>query len=106
MRRAALLAGAVALLLPLAVQAEPRTHVIEIANMAFGPAPADVRVGDTVVWRNKDLFRHTATVRGSGGFDVDLPAGAEGSTVVGEAGTVDYFCRFHPAMTGKIAVAP
>lgn len=104
MRRFAL-AAAFGLLLPCAAQAEPRTHVIEIANMAFVVAPADIHVGDTVVWRNKDMFRHTATAR-DGGFDVDLPAGGEGRTVVKKAGSFAYFCRFHPAMTAKLDVKP
>jgi len=107
-RSAALLAGAFGLVLAAAtvVQAEPRTHVIEIGKMAFGPSPANVRVGDTVVWRNKDMFRHTATATSGGSFDVDLPAGGEGSAIMKAAGEVGYFCRFHPAMKAAFTVAP
>jgi plastocyanin len=106
-RRVALFAGIVGLLLPplAGAQAEPRTHVIEIVDMAFGPAPAGIHVGDTVVWRNKDMFRHTATAR-DGAFDVDLPAGGEGRAVVKMAGSITYICRFHPGMQAMIAVAP
>ncbi|GAA0328839.1 hypothetical protein GCM10009087_43820 [Sphingomonas oligophenolica] len=43
--------------------------------MAFGAPPPDLHVGDTILWVNRDLFRHTATAR-DGGFDPDLsPAG-------------------------------
>jgi plastocyanin len=27
-------------------------------------------------------------------------------TVVKHAGTIDYYCRFHPNMKGKVTVAP
>lgn len=108
MRTALLMAGVVGLAMAAvsAVQAEPRTHVIEVSKMAFGAAPSNLHVGDTVVWRNKDMFRHTATVTGGGGFDVDLPAGGEGSTVLQAAGEIAYFCRFHPMMKAALTVAP
>ncbi len=106
MKRAALAACVLSLLLPLAAaQAEPRTHVIEVANMAFAAAPADVHVGDTVIWRNRDMFRHTATAR-DGGFDIDLPAGGEGSAVLRTAGEIAYFCRFHPTMKAVLKIEP
>src|SRR3546814_12873402 len=41
----------------------PRVHSIVIDKMAFGAVPPDVRVGDTILWINKDLFRHTATAQ-------------------------------------------
>src|SRR3546814_9845254 len=50
---------------PLLVAAAPtpRVHSIVIDKMKFGPAPAELRAGDTILWVNKDLFRHTATAR-------------------------------------------
>ena len=83
--------------------AAPKTHRIVIANMAIGPAPAGIKVGDTVVWVNKDIFRHTATARDKS-FDVDLPPGKEGRTVVKRPGQFAYFCRFHVAMTATLKV--
>ena len=73
--------------------------------MRFGPDPAGVRVGDKVVWVNRDIFHHTATARNPA-FDVDLPPGASGQTVMRRAGTIAYVCRFHPGMRGHIVVAP
>jgi plastocyanin len=84
--------------------AEPRVHEIEIDKLAFGPAP-EVHVNDSVEWVNADIFQHTATAA-DGSFDVDLPAGAKGRTILKRAGVVDYFCRFHPGMQGRLAVAP
>ena len=50
------------------------------------------------------MFAHTATVKG--GWEVMIPAEEVGKHAVKKAGTVDYFCRFHPNMKGSIAVAP
>ncbi len=44
-----------------------------------------------------------ATAR-NGGFDVMIPANGKGRTVVKAAGTVDYYCKFHPNMVGKLVV--
>jgi plastocyanin len=57
--------------------AEPRVYIIEIDNLAFGPAPEGLRVNDIVKWTNVDIFRHTASAT-DGSFDIDLPAGAAG----------------------------
>lgn len=106
MRGAWLLAPAAALLSlpPPATAAPPTTHVIVIDKMKFGPAPKGIKTGDAILWVNRDLFRHTATTRGRG-FDVDLPPGATARTIVARAGKLDYYCRYHPGMTGKISVA-
>jgi plastocyanin len=62
-------------------------------------------VGDTIVWKNNDIFRHTATARDKS-FDVDLPAKSEARVRVGAAGTIAFFCKFHPGMTGELVVMP
>jgi plastocyanin len=85
--------------------AEPRVHEIEINNLAFGPAPEVLHVNDIVEWGNADIFQHTATAA-DGSFDVDLPAGAKGRTILKRVGVVDYFCRFHPGMQGLLEAAP
>ena len=110
-RRGAVLAVAAAAAAPAvaaagrAVAAPARTHTIIVDKMKFGPAPEGVRVGDTIVWVNNDMFRHTATSRQSG-FDIDLPPrGGRGQVVMRAAGTVNYLCRFHPNMTGRITVS-
>jgi len=83
--------------------ADPTVHVIRIADMRFGPAPAGVRVGDAIEWVNADLFEHTATARDRS-FDLDLKPGATARIVVRSAGEIAYYCRFHPGMTGRIVV--
>ena len=84
--------------------AAPVEHVVVIDKMTFAPAPTNVRVGDVIVWVNKDIFKHTATDR-RGRFDVDLPAGTTRRMAVRWTGAIDYFCRYHPGMTGRMTVA-
>jgi plastocyanin len=79
-------------------------HVVVLDKMVFTPAPTNVRGGDVIVWVNKDIFKHTATDR-RGRFDVDLPAGATKRMSVRWTGAIDYFCRYHPGMTGRVTVA-
>ena len=85
------------------IRTPPRTHTIVMEKMKFGRSPAGLRVGDTIVWVNRDLFRHTATARNR--FDVDLAPGASGRTVLRTAGRFPYICRFHPGMTGQLTVS-
>lgn len=84
--------------------AQAKVHTVVIDKMVFGPPPAGVRVGDVVVWVNKDIFRHTATARDDS-FDVDIAAGASARTVIRRAGMLKYFCRYHPGMIGQMMVA-
>jgi len=95
---------AVPLLAGLCVPAEAARYIVTIQGMAFGKAPPLLRVGDTIVWRNKDILRHSATAR-SGAFDVDLAPGKEGEATMKQAGPVDVFCRYHPTMEVKLMVA-
>ena len=98
--------GAAALLAPLvlapAAWAAPKTHQVVIDKMRFGPMPAGVRAGDTIVWVNRDIVRHTATARGA--FDVDLPAKAVGRSKIAKAGTVKVICKYHSGMTALLKV--
>ncbi len=88
---------------PSTAAAAPRTHVVVIDKMKFGPTPHDVKVGDTIVWDNRDMFRHTAT-GANGAFNVDLPAGAKGKTVMRRAGRILVTCKYHPGMRGTLEV--
>lgn len=84
--------------------AQAKLHTVAIDGMTFGPPPTGVRVGDVVVWVNKDMFKHTATARDRS-FDVDIEAGASGRTVVRRPGKLTYSCRYHPGMIGQMMVA-
>jgi plastocyanin len=97
--------GLVAALLLLAPPAEaaPQNHVVLIDKMKFGSVPTQVKAGDTILWINRDIFRHTATAT-NGAFNIDLPAGAKGQTIVRKAGAIAFFCKYHPEMRGVLKV--
>ncbi|TGQ66603.1 MAG: amicyanin [Mesorhizobium sp.] len=80
------------------------TIEVTIDKLVFSPASVAAKVGDTIVWVNKDVFAHTATVKG--GWDVMIPPKKSSSMIVKAAGAVDYFCRFHPNMKGHLDVSP
>jgi plastocyanin len=84
--------------------AEAETIEVAVDKMAFSPADIEAKVGDTIEWTNKDAFVHTATVKG--GFEIMLPLKKSGSVVMEKAGAIDYYCRFHPNMKGRITVSP
>src|SRR3954470_4654356 len=86
-----------------AAPAAPSVVPIEIKGIAFPPAKITAKVGDTVEWMNKDFVVHTATAR-DGSFDVNLPAGKSGHTVLKKPGKISYYCRFHPNMKAEIDV--
>jgi len=54
---------------------------------------------------NKDVFAHTATAR-NGDFDVTMPPKKTVTLVLTKAGTVDYYCRFHPNMKAMLKIEP
>jgi len=76
---------------------------IKIDKLAFAPAQVTAHVGDTIEWANADFLAHTATAR-NGAFDVMIAANGKASVTAKAAGTVDYYCKFHPNMTGQITV--
>jgi len=83
-----------------------RAEVIEIKaeKLVFAPAQVSAHVGDTIVWVNADFVAHTATAR-NGAWDVMLPPNAKKQLVLKSAGTLDYYCKLHPNMIGKMTVA-
>ena len=78
---------------------------ITVDKLKFDPAEISAHVGDTVEWASNDFVAHTATAKNKD-WDVAIPAKGVGRVTLEHAGEVDYFCRFHPNMTGRIVVAP
>jgi plastocyanin len=94
-----------ALMVGMSVPAHAATIQITMDNLVISPAEASARVGDTVEWINKDIFAHTATAR-NGDFDVPMPPKKTVTSVLKKAGSIDYYCRFHPNMKATLIVAP
>jgi plastocyanin len=74
-------------------------------NLVFSPAEVSANVGDTIKWINKDILAHTATAR-NGDFDVTMPPKKTVTLVLKKAGSIDYYCRYHPNMKATLTVAP
>ena len=91
-------------LAPAAASAKPiaRTAIVVVDKLAFGAIPSNLWVGDTIIWTNRDLFRHSATAKGH--FDVDIPPSSQRRMVLREAGTFPVICKFHPGMKGVLKV--
>src|SRR5579872_1594657 len=87
------------------IPAQAATIQISMENLEISPGDATAKVGDTIEWVNKDVLAHTATAR-NGDWDVMLPPKKSGALVLKKAGTVDYYCRFHPNMKAVLTVAP
>ena len=77
---------------------------VKISNLAFQPAEISVQDGDTVEWAKDDFIEHTATAN-NGGWDVIPGVGHVGRVQFDQPGTFDYFCAYHPNMTGSIHVS-
>jgi plastocyanin len=82
--------------------ARPATHTVVMEAVSFKPEELTVRVGDSVVWVNKDPFPHTATGKG---FDSKV-IGVEKSWkyTPKAAGEFPYVCILHPTMKGTLRV--
>ena len=96
---AALLSSAIA------VPAHAATIQITIDNLVFAPTEVSARVGDTIEWINKDVLAHTATAR-NGDFDVTTPPKKTVTSILKKAGTVEYYCRYHPNMKAVLKIEP
>ena len=76
---------------------------ITIHDLAFSPAEVSAKVGDTIEWVNGDFVDHTATAK-DGAWDVAVAAGKSAQFKLERPGTVAYYCKIHPNMTGTIHV--
>jgi len=103
---AALGARCVGALLVAVTAASARAEVVrvKIAGLGFSPSQVSAHVGDTIEWVSTDFLAHTATAR-NGAWDVVIPPNSRKSVVLKTQGTIDYYCKFHPNMTGRISVA-
>ena len=84
-------------------QSGPSTVNLDIAN--FAHKSATIKVGDTIVWTNRDSTGHTVTA-GGGQFKSDvLSSGQSFKQSFAQPGDLAYHCEIHPTMTGTIKVS-
>jgi plastocyanin len=82
----------------------PELRIVTISQMRYGSLPADLKVGDTIVWINKDTVPHTVTAKDHS-FDLRLDPGKQVTQTMGKAGTFAFYCIYHPTMRGTLKVA-
>jgi plastocyanin len=83
---------------------KPATHTLTIEGMQFGPATLTVKLGDSIVWVNKDMFPHTVTAK-DGAFDSkQIEPGKSWTYRSVKKGTFAYVCSLHPTMQGQLQI--
>ena len=89
----------------ISISARAATIQVTIDKLVFVPAEVTARVGDTIEWVNKDILAHTATAI-NGDWNVTIASKQTVRLVVKKPGNVDYFCKYHPNMKGRVVVTP
>jgi plastocyanin len=82
----------------------PSTHVVAIDGVQFEPQVLEARVGDTIVWINRDPFPHTATAEDKQFDSGEIAPGRTWKFTVRRAGVFPYVCKLHPNMRGTLRV--
>jgi plastocyanin/heat shock protein HslJ len=95
--------------LPLAPTSEepptmPPQIEVAIDGLAFNPATLNVPTGTTVLWYNNDSVTHTVTARDNLFDSGDLSPGDTFKYTFEQSGELEYYCRIHPSMVGKITI--
>jgi plastocyanin len=88
-----------------AVSTQAETIQIVMDKLVYIPLETSATVGDTIEWINKDILLHTATATNDD-WDITIAPKETERLILKKAGTIEYFCRFHPNMKGRIAVVP
>jgi plastocyanin len=87
------------------VSARAEMIQITIDRLVFGPVEVTAKVGDTIEWVNNDILSHTATATNRE-WDVVIAPKKTGKLTLTKAGAIDYFCKYHPNMKGRLVVGP
>ena len=86
-------------------QGAGKEYTVTMSSMAYGAIPSGLKVGDTINWVNHDTVIHSVTARDHS-FDLRLNPGQSGKMTLMKAGTIPFYCLFHPNMRGTMTVAP
>jgi uncharacterized membrane protein/plastocyanin len=82
----------------------PGAEVI-IKNFSFQPSQLSVRPGESIEFKNQDIYAHTVTAD-DGSFDSGLiQPGSSWKLTVPKAGTIAYHCGPHPNMKATLVAA-
>ena len=74
-------------------------------SFGFSPATLTIRVGTTVIWKNRSAVPHTITSDDGTTFDSGtIPVGGTFRHTFTRAGTFPYHCDYHPYMRATISL--
>ncbi|HEX4695429.1 cupredoxin domain-containing protein [Sphingomonas sp.] len=96
--------GALSIAVAANSQAAPHQFTVTMSNMNYGALPSTAKVGDTIVWVNRDTVPHTVTARDHS-FDLRVAPGQSGRMTLQKAGIIPIYCVFHMMMRGTLKVA-
>ncbi len=78
---------------------------VGIAEFDFTPQTVTIPAGGSVTWVNNDTVPHTATGQDPAVLQSGtIEPGSDFTQVFDTPGTYEYFCEFHPDMTGTVIV--
>lgn len=77
---------------------------VVIEGFQFRPAYDTIRVGEAVIWNNRDIVPHTATSDIRRFDSKAIAANGSWRFVAKKKGRLSYSCKFHPLMKGVIVV--
>jgi plastocyanin len=80
------------------------TDTAKIANFAFDPTNAGVKVGASLTWTNTDSIAHTVTFDDGSDSSGNISNSATFKRTFDKAGTFTYHCSIHPTMRGIVTV--
>jgi plastocyanin len=77
---------------------------IEIKDFKFVPAVITIEPGQRVVWINSDDEPHAVMAADKLFRSVSLDTGERYTRTFAAGGEFNYYCSFHPHMTGRVVV--
>ncbi len=81
----------------------PQTYEVEIKDFTFVPDSINLKVGDSITFKNTGAYPRSAT--STGNFDTKVIASGTSATIVfDKVGTFSYFSLTHMAMKGTVIV--
>jgi plastocyanin len=84
--------------------AQSASREVVIREMKYQPADLTVHVGETVVWKNEDIFAHTVFATDQSFESGTIEPGASWTYIAKTAGVHPYYCKPHPNMKARLVV--
>ena len=78
---------------------------VSIQNGGYSPASVSIHIGDTITWTNADDQDHTVVAQDGSFNSGNIGSGRSFSHTFTTAGTIAYYCKYHPRMKGAVVVA-